>query len=47
MNCFSFLPNFICLPGYILDKKGMGALLKKKRAKTSGLAQKFRLFSSF
>ena len=46
MSCFSFFPNLIYLPGHILDKKGIGAILKQKDT-NSKLAQNWMLFSRF
>ena len=33
VSCFPFLPKLIYLPGYILDKKDMGAIFKQKGKK--------------
>ena len=40
MSCFTFFLNLIYLPGHILDKKEMGAILKQKDSKR---LQKLRL----
>lgn len=46
MNCFSLFPHLIYLPGYILDKKEMGAIFEQKGEKqyTGTKMEAFQLF---